>query len=36
VAIILLLVIQLKSNRGIRMAMGEDEVLNRVMGNEVV
>jgi hypothetical protein len=35
-AIILLLIIQLKSNRGIRMAMGEDEVLNRVMGGETV
>jgi hypothetical protein len=34
VAIIVVLLVQLKSNRGIRMAMGEDEVLNSMM-NEV-
>ncbi len=32
VAIIMTLMIQLKSNRGIKMAMGEDEVLNDLMG----
>lgn len=31
IAVILTLIIQLKSNRGIKMAMGEDEVLNEVM-----
>lgn len=31
VAVVLTLMIQLKSNRGIKMAMGEDEVLNEVM-----
>lgn len=31
IAVVLTLVIQLKSNRGIKMAMGEDEVLNEVM-----
>lgn len=32
VAIIITLLIQLRSNRGIKMAMGEDEVLNDLMG----
>jgi hypothetical protein len=32
VAIIVTLIIQLKSNRGIKMAMGEDEVLNDLLG----
>ena len=31
IAVILILVIQLKSNRGLRMAMGEDEMLNEMM-----
>ncbi len=31
VAIVITLLIQLKSNRGIKMAMGEDEVLNEMM-----
>jgi hypothetical protein len=31
IAVILILIIQLKSNRGVRMAMGEDEVLNQMM-----
>jgi hypothetical protein len=34
VAVILTLIIQLKSNRGIKMAMGEDEVLNEMMGQQ--
>lgn len=34
VAIIITLLIQLKSNRGIRMAMGEDDVLNEMMGQQ--
>ncbi|HEY0009899.1 MAG TPA: hypothetical protein VGB55_14315 [Tepidisphaeraceae bacterium] len=33
VALILVLIVQLKSNRGIRMAMGEDEVLNSMMND---
>ncbi len=32
IAVVLTLIIQLKSNRGIKMAMGEDEVLNEMMG----
>ena len=35
VAVVLILIIQLKSNRGIRMAMGEDEVLNQMMHETV-
>lgn len=34
VAVIITLLIQLKSNRGIRMAMGEDDVLNEMMGQQ--
>ncbi|MBC7785338.1 MAG: hypothetical protein H7144_16010 [Burkholderiales bacterium] len=35
VAIIITLIVQLRSNRGIRMAMGEDEVLNHMLGENV-
>ncbi len=34
VAVIMTLMIQLRSNRGIRMAMGEDDILNQMLGEQ--